>query len=227
MSSFWGRTLWSARYVTDKQGNSVKKKTDGAEQQIKTPPASILQKVVKDALEHGYVFRSMRAIAETSGISHRMLNYHFGSQYGLWAAIIGEVRGSESSLFRSETERVNSVEDLKAFFITFWRRYTTEEFRAFYQLHFETYSYALRHREECADFLSGVVEPWVGAIAELFRKVGFTCEQADERARIMLAAMRGFTLDFLTTGDAEQIERSGRTLLDLICANAESSATAG
>ncbi|TGN40456.1 TetR/AcrR family transcriptional regulator [Marinobacter confluentis] len=196
----------------------MRKKTEGAEQPVKTPPASILRKVVNDALEHGYVFRSMRAIAETSGISHRMLNYHFGSQYGLWAAIIGEVRGSESALFKAETELVNSVDDLKAFFLTFWRRYTTTEFRAFYQLHFETYSYALRHREECADFLSGVVEPWVGAISELFRKVGFTEQQANERARIMLAAMRGFTLDFLTTGDAGQIENAGRTLLDLVCA---------
>lgn len=204
----------------------MKTKSDAAEKTVKTPPKAILSKVVNDALQHGYVFRSMRAIAETSGISHRMLNYHFGSQYGLWAAIIGEVRGSESSLFRSETERVHSVEDLKEFFLTFWRRYTTEEFRAFYQLHFETYSYALRHREECADFLSGVVEPWVGAIAELFRKVGFPGEQADDRARIMLASMRGFTLDFLTTGDANQIERSGRTLLELVCAAAEDSTAA-
>lgn len=204
--------------LIDAKEETVKTKAKVAGQPVKTPPEGILRKVVDDALRHGYVFRSMRAIAETSGISHRMLNYHFGSQFGLWSAIIGEVRGSENSLFKSETERVHSIEDLKGFFITFWRRYTTQEFRAFYQLHFETYSYALRHREECADFLSGVVEPWVGAIAELFLKVGFSEEEARERARIVLAAMRGFTLDFLTTGDAEQIERSGKTLLELICA---------
>lgn len=195
----------------------MRKKSGETEKTAKKPPQELIKRVVDDALEHGYVFRSMRAIAETSGISHRMLIYHFGGQYGLWASIIREVRAGESELFKSETELVKTTDDLKRFFLTFWRRYTSEEFRAFYQLHFETYSYALRHREECADFLEGVVEPWLEAISHLFAKVGFTRSEADHRARIMLAAMRGFSLDFLTTGDTEEIEESGRTLLDLVC----------
>lgn len=195
----------------------MRKKTDVAEQATKNPPQDILKKVIDDALKHGYVFRSMRAIAETSGISHRMLIYHFGSQYGLWTSIIKEVRTAESERFKTETELVNSTEDLKNLFITFWRRYTSDNFRAFYQLHFETYSYALRHREECADFLDGVVEQWIEVISALFIKVGFDRKDAHHRARIILAAMRGFSLDFLTTGDAGQIEKSGRTLLDLVC----------
>ena len=201
----------------------MKKRNDGVAQMVKKPPEDILRKVMDDALRHGYVFRSMRAIAETSGISHRMLNYHFGSQFGLWTAIISAARGSETSLFRAETETINSTEDLKAFFQKIWRRYTTEEFRAFYLLHFETYSYALRHREECAEFLDGVVEPWVEVITALFKRVGFNERKAAERARIMLAAMRGFTLDFLTTGETNHIEESGKVLLDLVCADPDGS----
>lgn len=196
----------------------MRKKTDAAQQMIKSPSGGIVKKVVDDALQNGFAFRSMRAIAETSGISHRMLNYHFGSHYGLLTAIIKEVRAGESELFKAETENVNSVADLEDFFLTFWRRYTTDKFRAFYQLHFETYSYALRHREECSDFLEGVVEPWVDALSQLFKKVGFSEEDANQRARIMLASMRGFSLDFITTGDADRIEIAGKTLLKLVCA---------
>lgn len=190
----------------------------GERQVVKRPPIDVLKKVVDDALKNGYAFRSLRAIAETSGISHRMLIYHFGSQHGLWSAIINEVRESEKSLFTAETENVKSVDDLKELLQTFGQRYTTGDFLPFYQLHFETYSYALRHREECSEFLDGVVEPWIEVLTALFEKVGFGEEDASHRARIILAATRGFFLDQITTGNMEEVERSAATLLNLVCA---------
>lgn len=187
-------------------------------QAIKHPPADVLKKVVNDALKNGYAFRSLRAIAETSGISHRMLIYHFGSQHGLWSAIINEVRGSESKLFMAETEHVNSAADLRDFLEAFGQRYRTGEFLPFYQLHFETYSYALRHREECEEFLEGVVQPWVDVLAALFMKVGFHEEDAHQRARLILAATRGYFLDLITTGDVKSVESSVTAMLNLVCA---------
>jgi len=188
-----------------------------AERAVKKPPIDVLQKVVADALKNGYAFRSLRAIAETSGISHRMLIYHFGSQHGLWSAIINDVRESESRLFQAQAEHVSSAEDLKEVLIAFGRRYTTDEFLPFYQLHFETYSYALRHREECAEFLGGVVQPWVDALASLFIRAGFQEADGHQRARIILAATRGFFLDLLTTGDVKRVDSSATALLNLVC----------
>lgn len=192
--------------------------TSAEKPMIKRPPVDVLKKVVNDALKNGYAFRSLRAIAETSGISHRMLIYHFGSQHGLWSAIISEVRESERALFAAKTEHVNSVDELKEFLQAFGRRYTSSDFLPFYQLHFETYSYALRHRDECSEFLEGVVQPWVTALTALFEKVGFSEEDAHQRARIVLASTRGYFLDLITTGDSEQVERSASTLLNLVCA---------
>lgn len=185
---------------------------------VKRPPVDVLKKVLNDALKNGYAFRSLRAIAETSGISHRMLIYHFGSQHGLWSAIIKEVRESERSLFTAETEQIKTPTDLKIFLQAFGRRYTQGDFLPFYQLHFETYSYALRHREECSVFLEGVVEPWVAILAALFVKVGFSEADAQPRARLVLASTRGLFLDLLTSGDVDQVDRASATLLNLICA---------
>ena len=195
----------------------MKKNSDNDKQLVKSPSSEIVEKVLSDALVNGFAFRSLRDVAATSGISHRMLIYHFGSHYGLWTAIIREVRAVERELFEAETSTVNTMDELAEFFIAFWRRYTTEQFCDFYQLHFELYSYALRHREEFTEFLEGVVEPWLESMTYLFVRVGFTEEAATDRARIMLAAMRGFSLDFITTRDEQQIEHAGRTLLNLIC----------
>lgn len=196
----------------------MKRKTDRSQHLVKDPSSEIVEKVLRDALENGFAFRSLRDIAVTSGISHRMLIYHFGSHYGLWTAIIKEVRAEERALFEAEISTVTTQSELSEFFIAFWRRYTTDQFCNFYQLHFEIYSYALRHREDFTEFLDGVVEPWLDSISQLFVKVGFSEEEATHRARIMLAAMRGFSLDFITTRDEKQIDSAGKTLLSLVCA---------
>ncbi|MBK3431515.1 TetR/AcrR family transcriptional regulator [Pseudomonas fluorescens] len=184
---------------------------------IKRPPIDVLKKVMEDALKNGFAFRSLRAIAETSGISHRMLIYHFGSQEGLWSAIINQARQSEKLFFDENTVQVKTPADLRAFFESVWRRYTSQEFLPFYQLHFEIYSYALRHKEECAEFLEGVVIPWSDTLAKLFEKVGFSAKTATVRARLVLAATRGYHLDLITTGDKELVENSAFEMLDLIC----------
>ncbi len=184
---------------------------------IKRPPIDVLKKIMDDALKNGFAFRSLRAIAETSGISHRMLIYHFGSQEGLWSAIINQMRQSERLFFDEKTAQINTPEDLREFFESIWRRYTSPEFLPFYQLHFEIYSYALRHKEDCAEFLQGVVTPWAATVAALFEKVGFPAKTATVRARMVLAATRGYHLDLITTGDRELVEYSALEMLDLIC----------
>lgn len=196
--------------------SETNKTTRGAT--VKKAPIDVLNKVLEDALKHGFAFRSLRAIAETAGISHRMLIYHFGSQEGLWAAIIDKVRSSETLLFETEAEAVDSPAALQALLKSFWQRYTSEQFLPFYQLHFETYSYALRHRQECGVFLDGVVDTWVQMLTRLFERAGFAPEAARHRARMVLAATRGYHLDLITTGDREAVEASALAMVEVVCA---------
>lgn len=203
------------------EGETVKNDdTMTIEKTVKRPPVDVLKKVKDDAVKNGCTFRSLRAIAETSGISHRMLIYHFGSQYGLFTAIINDVRDSDISLFRADISRITTLLELKAFFVSFWRSFESEDSRRYSLLFFETYLYALRHHEECSDFLENVVQPWVDAVAASFIKVG--CEEADSynRARSLVAISRGFLLDLITTGDVKRIESAGLCLLDFLFADA-------
>ncbi|MDC6378919.1 TetR/AcrR family transcriptional regulator [Pseudomonas graminis] len=190
------------------------------ERTVKRPPVDVLKKVKDDAVKNGCTFRSLRAIAETSGISHRMLIYHFGSQYGLFTAIINDIRDADISSFKAEISCINTMPELKAFFVRFWRSFESEDSRRYSLLFFETYLYALRHPDECGDFLESVVQPWVDTVASSFIKVG--CEEKDShnRARSLLAITRGFLLDLITTGDIKRIESAGLCLLDLLFADA-------
>src|ERR1700691_5504525 len=67
-----------------------------------TPKEKLLEAVVDVALAGGIADRSLRAIAEAAGTSHRMLIHHFGSREGLLVELIREVearqRGALSEL---------------------------------------------------------------------------------------------------------------------------------
>ncbi|OEC42257.1 hypothetical protein A7D27_11815 [Pseudomonas sp. 1D4] len=78
----------------------------------------------------------MRGIAETSGISHRMLIYHFCSQDGVWAAIIEQARSTEQAAFAEGSEAVHCPVILRAFLDGLWQRYSSAEALR-YQLHIE------------------------------------------------------------------------------------------
>ena len=55
------------------------------------PKRRLLEAVIGVALADGIADKSLRAIAEAAGTSHRMLIHHFGSKEGLWVAIVREV----------------------------------------------------------------------------------------------------------------------------------------
>ena len=55
------------------------------------PKQRLLAAVVTVALTEGISDKSLRAIAEAAGTSHRMLIHHFGSREGLLVDVIREV----------------------------------------------------------------------------------------------------------------------------------------
>src|ERR1700751_2424039 len=63
-----------------------------------TPKDRLLAKVVDVALAGGISDKSLRAIADAAGTSHRMLIHHFGSRDGLLVAVIKAVEAQQRSL---------------------------------------------------------------------------------------------------------------------------------
>src|ERR1700740_2690011 len=62
---------------------------------IATRGKRLLNGVVEAALADGIADKSLRAIAEAAGTSHRMLIHHFGSREGLLVAFIQEVEARQ------------------------------------------------------------------------------------------------------------------------------------
>jgi hypothetical protein len=69
------------------------------------------------------------------------------------------------------------------------------------RLFFELYAYALLGRPGTEGFLDGIVESWVGPIANALVKAGADEQTARADARLGVAVARGLLLDLLATGD--------------------------
>jgi AcrR family transcriptional regulator len=179
--------------------------------------AKILSAVFDYALEHGFVYRSLREIAKGTGISHRMLLYHFGSQEKLWDAVLHYVRQVEINQSREQRAGCRDAAELKDMLSKRWARYSSAEYLGFFRLFFEVYGYALSQPDRFGSFLDSVLGPWLEATADLFRQVGFAPPAAASRARILIAGFRGMFLDLLTTGDRPQIDAAADELLTLLC----------
>lgn len=63
-----------------------------------TPKERLLEAVVDVALAGGIAGKSLRAIAEAAGTSHRMLIYHFGSREGLFVEVIRAVEARQRAI---------------------------------------------------------------------------------------------------------------------------------
>src|ERR1700761_7116274 len=59
------------------------------------PKRRLLEAVIGVALADGIADKSLRAIAEAAGTSHRMLIHHFGSREGLLVEVIREVEAQQ------------------------------------------------------------------------------------------------------------------------------------
>lgn len=74
------------------------------------PPGSsdvaerILSVAREHFLRHGYVDTSVRSIAREVGVSHTLVNYHFGGKGGLFAAVLDLVMGPGQVLDRVADE---------------------------------------------------------------------------------------------------------------------------
>lgn len=179
--------------------------------------AKILAAVFEYALANGFVFRSLREVAKGSGISHRMLLYHFKSQENLWNAVLNYVRQVELKRAGEQHRQCRTIEELKASLWSRWTLYSSEEYLRFFRFFFELYGYALSQPEKFDAFLVSVVHPWLTGTSELFRQVGYPETIAANRSRVLVAGFRGLFLDILTTGERDRVYAAAEELVTLLC----------
>jgi AcrR family transcriptional regulator len=175
-------------------------------------------RLLSRAVEHfgrtGLGDRSLRGIAEDLGTSHRMLIYHFGSRDGLVAAVSLAVEERQRATMQA-TYDVPDGDPAEAA-AAYWEQ-TVEATLRYGPLFFEAAAHAAQGRPHAREFAAGMVADWLPAVTELCRRAGIADDEAEDHARLALAATRGLLLDLLVTGETEAVGRAA-ALLDRILA---------
>jgi AcrR family transcriptional regulator len=186
-----------------------------------TPREKLLAAVVGVALADGIADKSLRAIAEAAGTSHRMLIHHFGSREGLLVAVIQEVEARQRAALSDlvADPPAGSGGEPADLGPVFWERLRSPDLAPQERLFFEVYGQALQGRTWARPLLDGVVENWVGPVAAMLEAAaGVSAETARVIARLYVAVGRGLLLDVLATGEDREVDAAMRYFQEMLAA---------
>jgi AcrR family transcriptional regulator len=173
------------------------------------PRERLLARAVDHFGRSGLGDRSLRAIADDLGTSHRMLIYHFGSREGLVAAVSLAVEARQREVM--STTYAGADADPLGAAAAYWDD-TVAATRRYGPLFFEAAAHAAQGRPHAEDFARGMVADWLPAVTEQCRRAGIPDDEAEDHARLALAATRGLLLDLLVTGDDDAVGRAQAVL---------------
>ena len=177
----------------------------------------LLRAAIEYVAEHGVGDLSLRRLAAAIGTSHRMLIYHFGSKEGLFIAVIRAVEEQQrQTLAAFELDSALSPAEVMR---RMWKLLADPALWPNERLFFETYGQALMDRPHTAEFLDGIVETWLGPIAEIRVAHGTPRSAARAQARLDLAVTRGLLLDLLATGDRKGVDAAFEQYIALCATN--------
>jgi AcrR family transcriptional regulator len=163
---------------------------------------------------HGLADLSLRHLAAELGTSHRMLSHHFGSKDGLWVAIVHEVERRQLAAFHELVpDPAMSIEEAMR---AWWRHISDPALWPNERLFFEVYGQALQGRPPACELLDGIVDSWLGPVAELGEAAGLPHDDALALARLGLAMTRGLLLDLLSTGDRAGVDAAMEQWITLV-----------
>jgi AcrR family transcriptional regulator len=184
-----------------------------------TPKQKLLAAVVTVALTGGISDKSLRAIAEAAGTSHRMLIHHFGSRERLLVDVIREVEERQRTvLAEMVADPGDPDEEPAAREMRMWQHLRSPELAPQERLFFEVYGQALQGRAWARPLLDGIVENWLGPVAGMLEAAGIDPETARTAARLWVAVGRGLLLDVLATGDNDEVDAAMRFFADMMLA---------
>jgi len=182
-----------------------------------TPKQKLLAAVVDAALAGGIADKSLRAIAEAAGTSHRMLIHHFGSREGLLVEVIQAVEERQRAVLRELTAGTGEPSAQTSY--RFWEHLRSPDLAPQERLFFEVYGQALQGRSWAVPLLEGIVENWAGPVAAVIEATGVSPQVARTVARLSVAVTRGLLLDVLATGDGQEVDAAMRYFQEILGAH--------
>lgn len=173
--------------------------------------AELLEALIVAFAEGGVGGRSLRAVAEAVGTSHRMLIHHFGSRDGLLVAIVQEVERRQAATL---ADLPRNVADAVA---ATWSDVRRPELRPFERLFFECYSRGAQGEQPFDRLVPAAIDGWLAAVDE---GTGGAADRA--MVRLVLAVTRGLLLDLVATDDEEGVDAAAAYFVDLLRSGSES-----
>ncbi|WP_104150933.1 TetR/AcrR family transcriptional regulator [Mycobacterium intracellulare] len=165
----------------------------------------LLDALVTEFATGGIGDRSLRAVADAVGTSHRMLLHHFGSREGMLVAIVEEVERRQMELL------AELPADPVQGFAAMWADVRRPELRQFERLFFECYARAAQGEKPFARMVPGAVDGWLGEVKEA---ADGPVDPA--LARLGLAVIRGLLLDLVATDDDAGVDAAARAFAELL-----------
>ncbi|HTZ97180.1 MAG TPA: TetR/AcrR family transcriptional regulator [Terriglobales bacterium] len=171
-------------------------------------PQQLRLAIARYLVKHGLIDLSLRPLAKAVKSSPRGLLYHFGSKEKMVIEVLAEVRRQQRDSY-GRVEAKTFAESCEII----WERMSAPDTEPFFRLFFEVYGIALRHPGVYKSFLRDTIEDWLRLIADPLVLEGYPRAEARAFATVILAALRGFMLDYCTTHDRPRVSRAVRLWL--------------
>ncbi len=168
----------------------------------------LLDALVAEFAAGGIGDRSLRAVADAVGTSHRMLLHHFGSREDMLVAIVEEVERRQMGLL------AELPADPADGFAAMWADLRRPELRHSERLFFECYARAVQGEKPFARMVPGAVEGWLAEVEALQNPAGGPVDPA--AVRLGLAVIRGLLLDLVATGDDAGVDAAATAFVELL-----------
>jgi len=164
-------------------------------------PRELRNAIVEYLIKYGLHGLSLRPLAKALGCTPRVLLYHFGSKEKMVVEVLAQIRQRQ----RVTYGRVGGASFVQGCQII-WKHMSAPNSEPLFRLFFETYGMALRHPRLYKAFLHDTIEDWLQLITDDLGRGRHQRKRARAIATIVLAALRGFMLDFCATQDRKRVE---------------------
>lgn len=159
----------------------------------------LLEALLDQLLDNGLNGQSVRALADSVGVSHVTLRHHFGTREQLLAEVFQTIleRAAIPSQF-ARNDLVRVVRDQ-------WQRWSLPDGQRYFRLAFEVFGLAISQPDQHRAFLVGMVSDYITLIVNRLVEMGYQRPEAENLATRILAQIRGLQMDLLATGDRQRV----------------------
>lgn len=180
----------------------------------------LLNLAVDHVIEKGVPGLSIRTLADALGVAHNTVTYHFGNRAQLLEAIFSRL----AERIRAETEAASPAApdsnkgDARSRIETTWAWLRDPAHRPMWSTFFEVLGMAAREPQTYRGFLDHVANDWVEPLSEEIHALGADTAQAEARATMLVATIRGLMIEIQIARDPDlrRIADAFTGLLDVV-----------